>query len=571
MIFTLQLIMEFEPIIKQYIALMKLGVFPKEKIVNNKRKPILSEEWKPTRDTSTQILWYGGAAGWGKSVLISYWLKVMCERYPWTRWFLARDELKRLKTSTILTFFELLQKDWYVKDWTWKKWYRYYEVRWWIEFNNWSVIDLIELWYQPSDPIYARIGSTEYTGGAIDEAAEINYDWFDIISSRIRYKLENFCHNCHKWIDKSNFVREEKFDNPEFGTDPEVIYTEDMRQFSRNVYKCPHCWEETYWLQPRMICSFNPDKGWVYHKFYSKYREGTLPHSYAFIPALPWDNPNLAKSYIQRLYNMSEINKQRLLYGNFEYDDSPWRIFDYDQILDWFNRETEDDKIEWERKENTMLDRMISDKWYLPEFWYNYKMVVDPARAGKDLAMLVIFNGLSVEKIIIYGTSSITDLEDKCKQLMSKYNMTRHDVIVDEWWVWWGLKDALRCKWFIAHSSPIQPKPNKKVKDKLDKVSYHRLRDQCYHLLSQKQKDIAISLKHVKIYNSSLTVEQLKRRIIDDVDAVVQIDIDKDWPYKVMSKKDLKKKLGRSPDFGDALMMYMLFFIKKPRRVFARW
>lgn len=41
-------------------------------------------------------------------MLISRFLKESVEKYPGTRWFLARNELKRLKQSTLLTFFETL-------------------------------------------------------------------------------------------------------------------------------------------------------------------------------------------------------------------------------------------------------------------------------------------------------------------------------------------------------------------------------------------------------------------------------------------------------------------------------
>jgi len=68
-------------------------------------------------------------------------------------------------------------------------------------------------------------------------------------------------------------------------------------------------------------------------------------------------------------------------------------------------------------------------------------------------------------------------------------------------------------------------------------------------MLSNVQDEIAISLKKVRIYNSNLTVEQVRSRIIQEVDIIVQIDIDKNAPYRVVSKQDIKKKLGRSPDF----------------------
>jgi len=52
-----------------------------------------------------------------------------------------------------------------------------------------------------------------------------------------------------------------------------VKYTEDMRIFKKNIYLCPHCKKETAGLTGRVVCSFNPDKGRVYTKFYRKFKE----------------------------------------------------------------------------------------------------------------------------------------------------------------------------------------------------------------------------------------------------------------------------------------------------------
>jgi hypothetical protein len=38
---------------------------------------------------------------------------------------------------------------------------------------------------------------------------------------------------------------------------------------------------------------------------------------------LATDNKRLPKSYIEQLSKANEVTKQRLLYGNFDYDDSP--------------------------------------------------------------------------------------------------------------------------------------------------------------------------------------------------------------------------------------------------------
>lgn len=43
----------------------------------------------------------------------------------------------------------------------------------------------------------------------------------------------------------------------------------------------------------------------------------------------------------------------------------------------------------------------------------------------------------------------------------------------------------------------------------------------------------------------------------------MQIDIDKDGKYKLIKKEDVKAKIGRSPDYSDAIMMRMIYEVKK--------
>ena len=50
-------------------------------------------------------------------------------------------------------------------------------------------------------------------------------------------------------------------------------------------------------------------------------------------------------------------------------------------------------------------------------------------------------------------------------------------------------------------------------------------------------------MDNVHIVNSQLTPEQLKRRILEDTDCIVQINIDLDAPFRVISKQELKKKI----------------------------
>ena len=72
-----------------------------------KGTPKQQEALKVLTDTTTTVLLYGGAAGGGKSFLGCFWLMVNCLAYPDTKWFIAREELKRIRQSTLITFFKV--------------------------------------------------------------------------------------------------------------------------------------------------------------------------------------------------------------------------------------------------------------------------------------------------------------------------------------------------------------------------------------------------------------------------------------------------------------------------------
>jgi len=60
-----------------------------------------------------------------------------------------------------------------------------------------------------------------------------------------------------------------------------------------------------------------------------------------FIPSKVNDNPWVDQKYIERLERLpdSSIRKQRLLYGNFDFDDSPNILYDTATIEKMFERE----------------------------------------------------------------------------------------------------------------------------------------------------------------------------------------------------------------------------------------
>jgi len=87
---------------------------------------------------------------------------------------------------------------------------------------------------------------------------------------------------------------------------------------------------------PKALYTCNPAKNWIYTDFYKPYKEGRLPKDKVFIPSLVTDNPHIDPAYIENLRKSDETTVQRLLYGNFDYDDDPTVLMNYKEIVDLF-------------------------------------------------------------------------------------------------------------------------------------------------------------------------------------------------------------------------------------------
>lgn len=231
-------------------------------------------------DSVTEELTFGGAAGGGKSWLGCEWLYNMCLSYPGTRWFIAREELKRIKSTTLLTFYKVCNARGIKTD----EVFIYKAVDHYIQFHNGSRIDLLEVKYLPSDPLFERYGSEEFTGGWIEEGGEVDFGAYEVLNSRIGRHL-----------------------NEKFG------------------------------LMPKLLITCNPKKNWMYQYFYKPFVNGVLEAGKRFLQSLITDNPKIDSGYIQKLQNLKDKKqKARLLLGQWEYEDDPSQLMTYDKITDVF-------------------------------------------------------------------------------------------------------------------------------------------------------------------------------------------------------------------------------------------
>lgn len=218
---------------------------------------------------------YGGAAGGAKSWTGAAWLLFMCLAYPGTKWFIGREELKRIKQSTYITFKKVCAMYGCTEEL-----YKYNAQDNYIEFYNGSRIDLLDLQYKPSDPLYERFGSLEFTGGWIEEGGEVNFGAYDTLKTRVGRHL-----------------------NLEYG------------------------------IVRKLFITCNPKKNWMYDIFYKPYKANRLEAYRYYIACLVQENPYIDPAYIEGLKTTSDkVKFERLFKGNWDYDDNPNALCSYDDI-----------------------------------------------------------------------------------------------------------------------------------------------------------------------------------------------------------------------------------------------
>lgn len=247
------------------------------------------EAYELLKDQVTRFVAFGGGAEGGKSWLGAEWLMTNCYFYPGSKWFIGRNELTRLMGSSYKTFLKVtayhgIPRD----DWKFNGQYHYIEFKNQDtgEFDgNGSRIDLIDLKLLPTDPMFQRFGSYEYTGGWIEEAGEVHFLAFDILKARVG-----------RWKNQ---------------------------EFNLNV--------------PKILLTCNPEQNWLYRTFYKPWKKNELPKEYAFIQALYNDNPYTAEEAEKRLDQISDtVLRKRLKLGLWEYNTGDNSLVDYDSILDLF-------------------------------------------------------------------------------------------------------------------------------------------------------------------------------------------------------------------------------------------
>jgi hypothetical protein len=428
----------------------------------NEKQKECATAWGLNKEVSEII--YGGSKGSAKSYTGCSLIFGDALTYDGTFYFIARKKLNDLRKYTIPSIYEVFEH-WGLDHTEYMTFNGQDSV---FELNNGSKVFLIDAAYQPSDKLYARFGSMQMTRGWIEEGGEFESDAKTNLSASVG-----------RWENK-------KYD-----------------------------------LAPKVLITCNPSKNFLYDD-YKANKEGKLPTHKKFIQALPDDNKKLPDGYLENLHRILDKNaKERLLYGNWEYDDDPLTMMDYDKILELFT--------------NTFI-QPTPDKY----------LIADIAYEGSDLFVIGYWEGLVLQHIEAIEKCDELHIGKTINDLRVKYSVPLGNVLYDA--------DGL--KKFVVQSAKTGllngAKQFHNGGKALNGENYYNLKSQCYFKAAE-------LINNNKIF---INFRDYRDQIIKECEQIKQLPLPDDGKLRVEKKADLKLRLGHSPDFFDMLAMRCFFEIK---------
>lgn len=276
-----------------------------------------------------------------------------------------------------------------------------------------------------------------------------------------------------------------------------------------------------------------------------------LIKSVTFIPGTIYENKiflNEDPAYLGNLLSLKEDEKMRLLDGNWKIRTDGMSIVDF------------------------MAAAAIFSNLLEPSARHQRYITCDAARFGRDLCVILVWKGWEVVYCVVYARSDINDVVEKIEELRRKFTIMRHNVMIDQDGVGGGAVKLGKYRGFHG-GNPARRDNETRVLE-----NYKNYKTQCYYRFLEKRVntgEVRFNLdatlieiyddSRVKHRSSGFTVKvgaklyDIKTLILQDLRSVKRKDPDMEGKIQMMPKDEQKIILGRSPDFGDALMMREAF------------
>lgn len=285
---------------------------------------------------------------------------------------------------------------------------------------------------------------------------------------------------------------------------------------------------------PLVLANMNPCPNWPRKIFYLPWKMGTLTAPYFFLPATIADNPYATDAYKESLKYLPPEEYKRFVEGEWDFVDDPNQLIKSEWIWNCRNVEPIDGPT---------------------------RLGGDIARYGDDATLLARLLGNALVKMIemkkfdteVVATRIMNEAGDRDAPIAGK------DVRIDGVGLGGGVVDKCKARGLpvidvIAGAKPIE-RPNSVFK-------FKNLRSQMWWEFREKVRLGKFSFDLRDKDGNPLPIPE---KLVGDL-AAPRYEISGDKVISVESKDDIKLRLGRSPDYGDAVVMAAFDFPAQPRK-----
>lgn len=282
--------------------------------------------------------------------------------------------------------------------------------------------------------------------------------------------------------------------------------------------RCGRWKNSTFNVKPLLIMTCNPSHNFLFKDFYLAKKEGTIAKHRAFVNATVYDNPHISQQYIENLKRTLSFNEiQRLLNGDWEYDGDPNNLLELDDI-------------------KMMYDTTLEDKYR-----DKTKYISADIAFTSDACIIMVWEGYYL--VEIKKINKDENVENIIKELAIKYKVNINKISYDSDGVGKYLMQYLKnAKPIINNAKPFKGENYKNLKTQLYFKLCELIRNGNIKILDNKfKKEIEEELLAIKHKPKETTESKIEMN----------------------SKSEVKRIIGRSPDFSDAMAYRMLFeFVK---------
>ena len=233
---------------------------------------------------------------------------------------------------------------------------------------------------------------------------------------------------------------------------------------------------------------------------------------YELHEAKTFDNKDLLpKDFIDDLATMKEQSPKhynRFIMNSWEDTDTADKVFDYASLLN---------AVDLDIRDYAMDARIIS---------------CDPAEFGNDKTVIYGWKGLKIIEDDVLSKKSLMETAGHVARMYNKIGASA--IYIDDIGVGAGVRDRLRELKFNVIPLKSGSRPE-------DPAHYVRLRDEMYMYAGKMFQEERVSILD-------------DQKLIEDL-GVYTYDLNSKGQHMVERKKDIKKRLGRSTDHGDACVM----------------